>query len=405
MVVLKFLLVLALAFMLGKVVTKFKMPAILGWLLAGMALGPHAFGLMGESLLAANWYKILLSLLECGVGLMIGTELVLKDLKKSGKQILLTTLTQSLGAFAVVTLSFSIIFYFTNIPIYLAFIFGSIALATAPAPALSIVREFKTNGPVTKTLIPMAVLDDVVALIVFFSINGLITATKSGDSSNSLFSTLAIMIVLPVIIGAIVGYISSFLLKQEMSKIKTQMILVFFIVIAGSVGIYINQELLSEPMINFMLIGMAFSAVFANLVSKERLYQIMEAFNPILGISLLVVIVNLGAPLDYHLILGAGIFTLVYIISRAFGKYSGAFIGAKATGMPLTVQKYLGLTLLPHSGVSLVFTGIAVNSLNTFDAESAVVIQGTIAAAAILNEIIAVIIAKKAFEWSGEMPK
>lgn len=318
---------------------------------------------------------------------------------------MLTTLTQSLGAFAVVTLSFSIIFYFTNIPIYLAFIFGSIALATAPAPALSIVREFKTNGPVTKTLIPMAVLDDVVALIVFFSINGLITATKSGDSSNSLFSTLAIMIVLPVIIGAIVGYISSFLLKQEMSKIKTQMILVFFIVIAGSVGIYINQELLSEPMINFMLIGMAFSAVFANLVSKERLYQIMEAFNPILGISLLVVIVNLGAPLDYHLILGAGIFTLVYIVSRAFGKYSGAFIGAKATGMPQTVQKYLGLTLLPHSGVSLVFTGIAVNSLNTFDAESAVVIQGTIAAAAILNEIIAVIIAKKAFEWSGEMPK
>lgn len=83
MVVLKFLLVLALAFMLGKVVTKFKMPAILGWLLAGMALGPHAFGLMGESLLAANWYKILLSLLECGVGLMIGTELVLKDLELS----------------------------------------------------------------------------------------------------------------------------------------------------------------------------------------------------------------------------------------------------------------------------------------------------------------------------------
>ena len=51
-------------------------------------------------------------------------------------------------------------------------------------------------------------------------------------------------------------------------------------------------------MSNFMLIGMAFSAVFANLVSKERLHQIMDAFNPILGISLLIVIVNLGAPLN-----------------------------------------------------------------------------------------------------------
>lgn len=375
------------------------MPAILGWLLAGMALGPHAFGLMRESLLAAGWYKMLLSLLECSVGLMIGTELVLKDLKKSGKQILITTLTQSLGAFLIVTLIFAAIFYFMQIPLYLSLIFGSIALATVPAPALSIVREFKTDGPVTKTLIPMAVLDDVIAIIMFFSINGIITATKNGNQSTSLGATLSIMILLPMAIGSVVGYLSSLFLKKERSKIQTQLLLVSFILIAGSVGIYINQQVLGAEMINFMLIGMAFSAVFANLVSKERLHQIMSAFNPILGISLLIVIVNLGAPLDYHLILGAGVFTLIYILSRAFGKYSGAYFGAK------TAQKYLGLTLLPHSGVSLVFTGIAVSSLNMFDPKSAVIIQGTIAAAAILNEIIAVIIAKKAFEWSGEMPR
>ena len=84
---------------------------------------PHTFGLMRESLLAAGWYKMLLSLLECSVGLMIGTELVLKDLKKSGKQILITTLTQSLGAFLVVTLIFAAIFYFMQIPLYLSLIF------------------------------------------------------------------------------------------------------------------------------------------------------------------------------------------------------------------------------------------------------------------------------------------
>ena len=40
-----------------------------------------------------------------------------------------------------------------------------------------------------------------------------------------------------------------------------------------------------------------------------------------------------------------------------------------------------------------------------FDPESAAVLKGTIAAAAVINEIIAVIIAKKAFEWSGEVGK
>lgn len=66
------------------------------------------------------------------------------------------------------------------------------------------------------------------------------------------------------------------------------------------------------------------------------------------------------------------------------------------------MQKYLGLTLLPHSGVSLVFTGIAVSVLTNSDPESAKILQGTIAAAAVLNEIIAVFMAKKGFELAGE---
>lgn len=66
--------------------------------------------------------------------------------------------------FLVVSLVFGVCFYFMNISLYLAFIFGGIALATAPAPALSIVREFRTSGPVTKTLIPMAALDDMMVL-------------------------------------------------------------------------------------------------------------------------------------------------------------------------------------------------------------------------------------------------
>ena len=103
------------------------------------------------------------------------------------------------------------------------------------------------------------------------------------------------------------------------------------------------------------------------------------------------------------LILGAGLFTAVYILARAAGKYGGAYLGARFTHSPQTVQKYLGLTLLPHSGVSLVFTGIAVSVLRGPAPECAAVLQGTIAAAAVINEIIAVVTAKKGFEWAGEL--
>lgn len=69
-------------------------------------------------------------------------------------------------------------------------------------------------------------------------------------------------------------------------------------------------------------------------------------------------ILNLRVPLDYHAILGAGVFTVIYIVSRALGKYFGAYWGASITHASQTVKKYLGFTLLSHSSVSLVFTGI-----------------------------------------------
>ena len=59
--------------------------------------------------------------------------------------------------------------------------------------------------------------------------------------------------------------------------------------------------------------------------------------------------------------------------------------------------------LNPDIIVSLVFTGIAVSVLKGSDPASTKIIQGTIAAAAVINEIIAVIAAKKGFEWTGEL--
>ena len=69
------LITVVLAFLVGKLVSKVKLPAILGWLIAGMLLGPHAFSLINQEILDAGWYQISVHVLECAVGLMIGTNL------------------------------------------------------------------------------------------------------------------------------------------------------------------------------------------------------------------------------------------------------------------------------------------------------------------------------------------
>lgn len=207
------------------------------------------------------------------------------------------------------TLVFGIVFLSADISVYLAFVFGGIALATAPA--LSIVNEFHAKRPVTDTLLPIA-------------------------------------------IGLVAGFPAGWILKKVRGRVQTLAALLAGITLTVCIGWIMNVKILP------------------------------------------------GINLNYHLILGAGLYTFIYIAARGTGKYFGARFGAKAMKMPDTVQKYLGFTLLPHSGVSLVFTGIACSSLAA-NPELVGIVQGTIAAAAVINEIIAVIAAKKAFELAGEI--
>ncbi|MCB6346355.1 cation:proton antiporter [Enterocloster lavalensis] len=398
----RLIITIAAALLAGKLISKLKLPAILGWLIAGMILGPHAAGLLSAHLMESGWYEVTESLLECTVGLMIGTELIWSQMKKTGKQIVVMTVIESLGTFLVVSLVFSLICIFTGLPIYLAFLFGGIALATAPAPSLSIVNEMRTSGPVTSTLIPMAALDDLVGALVFFLVIAVVTA-RTSTRQIPVF-VVVLLVFFPVLLGAVIGFAAGKLLGRVRSPKGSVLATSAMILFSTAVGLILNWYVLPAPVLNFLLIGMAFSTVFANMIPLEQLGDIMRVLKPAVGFSLVVVILNLGAPLDYHLILGAGIYTAVYIASRALGKYGSAFFGAAVTGAPKTVRNYLGLTLLPHSGVSLIFTGIAVSTLTPVAPEYASLIQGTIAAAAVINEIIAVFMAKKGFEWAGELP-
>lgn len=400
--IIRLALAITIAFIAGRFISRLKLPAILGWLITGIIIGPHALGLLNDGLLGSDWFNSAESLLECLFGIMIGSEMIWKQMKRSGPQIIVTTITESLGTFFVVSAIFGIIFYLTDVPLYLAFIFGGIALATAPAPSLSVVDSLKTDGPVTRTLIPMAALDDLVGALVFFLVIAFVSARIS-TIDIPIFLIIS-LVFLPVVIGGIVGFIFSKIMQKTKKASTTLTVMIIGLLLSAVIGHLINSTL-DTSIINFMLIGMSYSIVFANMLEKEKLDAIMKVIDPIIGFSMIVVILNLAAPLDYHLIFSAGLYTAIYIIARAIGKYSGAYLGASLTHAPKTVQKYLGLTLLPHSGVSLVFTGIAVSVLQGNAPECVPIIQGTIAAAAVINEIIAVFLARQGFAWAGELHK
>lgn len=393
--------ILCIAIMMGKLAAKVRLPAILGWLVTGIVFGPYLVGLVTLDMMSANWYKIGIKVFENFAGVMIGREILFRKLARTGKQIVGITFVQSIGTFLFVSLVFALVLLWAKLPVYLAFVFGGIALATAPAPALSIVNEYHTRGPVTQTLIPLAAIDDVIGVVVFFTVISVISSVM-GSGAVSVGVIIA-SVCLPFVIGIGIGAIASFVMKRIKNKKLCFAALLGLLCLCVATGILIDLFVFHSFQLNYILIGMAFSAALVNMLPEEQTEKVWKSYEPILNLSLILVIINLGMPLDYRLIAGAGLFTAVYILSRAAGKIGGAWLGGKLTKATDTVTKYLGFTLLPHSGVSLVFTGIAAAALSQIDPSLAEVVQGTIVAAAIINEVIAVLIAKYAFLWAGEI--
>lgn len=203
--------ILCVAFTCGKLITKLKLPAILGWLIVGIVFGPYLAGVVTSDIINSVWYKIIIKIFECFAGVMIGREIIFKKIVKSGKQIIGITFVQSIGTFLFVSAAFSVVFIITHIPVFLAFVFGGIALATAPAPALSIVNEYHTSGPVTKTLLPLAAIDDVIGVVVFFTVVSIVSGTHGGIGASPL--TIIGMVLLPFVIGIAFGFLTAILLK------------------------------------------------------------------------------------------------------------------------------------------------------------------------------------------------
>ena len=56
--VLRLLIAVIVAFFAGKLISRLRLPSILGWLITGMVLGPHALGLLNNNVLDSGWFDV-----------------------------------------------------------------------------------------------------------------------------------------------------------------------------------------------------------------------------------------------------------------------------------------------------------------------------------------------------------
>ena len=407
------LLSIAVALCAGLLVSRFvkplKLPAVTGYLIAGILIGPYCLGKLGVPGLGFPTtadVKALSLFNDVALGFIafaIGNEFRLSQLRETGKQATVIGIFQALTATLMVDLTLIGLHFFIlgdSISIADAIVLGAIATATAPAATLMVVRQYKAKGELTDLLLPIVALDDAVGLIVFAVSFGIAKAINCGNYDMvSILVEPLLEIVFSVLLGFVMGGVFSAAEKYFKSNSKRLSLSIAFVIL--TVALSMMEFEVGGVKIGFssLLVCMMLGTVFCNVCdfSADMMDKTDKWTSPLY--ILFFVLSGAELELDVFSNLSVIVVGLVYIFARAFGKWMGASISSKCMKCSPSVQKWLGITLLPQAGVAL---GMSVTVAQTLGADGEL-IRNIVLFGVLIYELIGPAMTRIALIHSGDI--
>ena len=372
----------------AKIARRLNLPNVTGYIVMGLLLGPSFFNLV-----TSEAAPIISFVNEFALGIIafaIGGEFFLPDLKKLGKDIFVIIIMEVVGVLLVV---FSAMYFLLNQSFVFSIIIASMSAATAPAGTVMVIRQYRAYGPLTKTILPVAALDDVLGIMAF-GIALSLAKLSIGAGDVSIFAMIfdpAKEIILSIALGAVIGVVFTYIVKKL--KNKEDMLCVIILTILVSTGAANHFGL--SPLLSNMMVG----ATLVNLNNRAgRVFETINDFAPPIN---LLFFTFAGASLDLSVLASIGGLGIVYAFSRAAGKITGATLGAKMVKAEETIVKWLGLTLLPQGGISIGLSMIVARELPMYSKEIITVILFSVLVFEISGPILAKISITKAGEVNG----
>jgi Kef-type K+ transport system membrane component KefB/nucleotide-binding universal stress UspA family protein len=397
---------LALAILLGagfvaaKLGQLIRLPSVTGYVCVGLILGPSGFDLITPELTGDkldHFNQIALMLIAFGVG----EHLELKRLRHTAKNVFWVSSFESFGAFLLVFLTIFITVILLALGsaewtlfnyVALALLLGTVAMATAPASTMHVMREMKASGPWTTTLMQVVALDNGLA-IMMFGIVASVCRHMGGDGSGSLLGGCVVSI-LEVVVSLTMGIITGLLIDFAGSKIKQRNEMLT----AGLALLLLCGEGARYFDVSPLLAGMAAGFTIVNRDQRDvRFFRSLNAFETPIYVLFFTLA---GTHLDITALKVAGVLGILYFFARGFGKVVGARFGAGLAKAELPIRFYLGQALVPQAGVAigLIFLLQGDVELQIYTS----IITPVVLAGVLLSEIVGPPLARDAVVKAGE---
>lgn len=372
----------------GKIASRLRLPTISGYVVAGLILGPSVLNVVPDHVVEslAPVPHIALGL----IAITIGSEFRIGRMRQSGRNILIITTVQLLTTFAVVAMAL----WAFDAPLPMALLLGAIASATAPAATVAIASELRARGPMVSTLFGVVALDDAFCITLFgfimaFAAAMIGAATQGGPIAMILHPLREILV--SVLIGVVLGYVVHRLVLNRKKSNEIIVIVLGFVLITSGITISLRVS----PLIANMVMGFA----LVNLSAKNaRVMRILEPLSPPIYAAFFALA---GTELNVRTLAASGLLGGVYLLARAIGKYSGAFLGSAAAGESRTTRNYLGLGLLPQAGVAIGLILVLQDTVAFTHLPYMGQMVNIVLASILVNEVIGPPLTKLALERSG----
>ena len=384
------------------------LPAVTSYLVAGLLLGPFVLGRLGLSGLGIGFgsleqvegYGVVTQVALGFIAFVIGNEFRLSSLRSMGQQAITVGIAQAVITTALVDVALvGVHLLFPQVlSLASAITLGSIAAATAPAATLMVVKQYKSKGPLTHLLLMVVAIDDAVGLVLFSASYGVANALEQGHMDLLSVVVEPLMeILLSLLLGAVAGYLLNLLEVYFHSRSKRMSLSVAFVLL--TVGVSLLEVEVGGVRCGFslLLVCMMTGTVFCNVcpTSEELMDRLDRWVSPI---NILFFVLS-GAELDLTilsnpLVLLVGV---VYIASRSLGKISGAYTSCRATKCSPSIQKYLGITLLPQAGVAL---GMAAEAAQLSDGH---MVRNVVLFSVLVYELVGPTLTRMALTAAGEI--
>lgn len=347
-------LILILGFIIGWLLSKIKIPGLVGMIIVGLLIGPYCLGLIDEKILSISTelrqVALVIILTRSGLNLDIDS------LRKIGRPAILMSFIPATLEIIGTTLISQLLLEITIVE---SILLGTVLAAVSPAVVsprmIKLIEErFGENHQVPKLILAGSSVDDIYVIVLFYTFLGLV-----GNNTFDFVSItmIPVTIILGVLLGIIVGLILSYILKKTNFKTAINIL----IIISSSFLMIGLENMLKDYISISSLLGIMVTGIVLLFRNKEKAKELSDGYNNLWIFFEIILFVLVGATVDFSYAINNGLMAILILIIGLLFRTLGVLLCLIKTKLTFKERLFTILAYIPKATVQASIGGIALS--------------------------------------------